>query len=229
MNPTPDRLDRRPRWLVATPALLVAAAILLVGACGAPQSTRATRATPPPSPGPSDQAAPVATPVPDALRCTASGAASASWLLPDQQSSAPAPIVSAAVSGDTFTLTFAHGTPAFRTQPQSSARFSGAASGAPIMLTGSAGVAILLTGFRGDMINNRGPQRLTATGLLLREVRQTGDYEGTVSWAASLAAPGCASVDRAGSTLTFRFIPLPQSGAQLAVLEGGVSAGFEAE
>lgn len=228
MNPMRHRPDREPRWLAAPRALLIAAAVMLAGACGPPQLTNPTQgAARPAPPVPSNRAAVgagnPAPAAPDTLRCTASGNASAAWLPPDQQPAGTAPIVSAAVGGDTFTLTFARGTPAFRAQPQPSAQFSGAADGAPVTLPGSAGVAIRLTGFRGDMVNYRGPQRLTATGALLREVRQIGDFEGTVSWAASLATPGCVSVDRAGSTLAFRFIPLPPSGPLLAVVEGGAN------
>jgi hypothetical protein len=223
MYPTLDRLIRR--------AGLVATLVLLVGGCGTPPATRAAR---PPSPGPSASASAAASadsaaaaPARGQRRCTASGDASPSWVPSDRQPTDTPAIVSASVSGDTFTVTFAHGTPAFRSQPQSSAQFTGAASGVPITLAATAGVAIRLTGFRGDTVNNRGPQRLTANSTLLREVRQIGDFEGTVSWGAGLAAPGCASVERTGSTLTFRFIPLPASSPLVAVLEGG-TGGFGA-
>ena len=120
------------------------------------------------------------------------------------------PIVSAAVSGDTLTLTFDQGTPAFEVTPQSSAHFTETGGrGGPVDLTGSAGVLVILRGFRGDMQNYTGTMDFKPASPLLAEVREIGDYEGVIGWAAGLSAPGCANVTAGSSTLTFRFIPSP--------------------
>jgi hypothetical protein len=119
------------------------------------------------------------------------------------------PIASAGVTGDTLSLTFDHGTPAFELAPQSNARFtSDTGLGQPIDLAGTAGVRIVLKGFRGDMQNYVGPVSFSSTGPLVVQVRSLGGSEGQQSFAAGLSRPGCASVTAAGSTLTFHFIPV---------------------
>jgi len=206
---------------------LAAVFILLTASCGTRSVTHAA-ASRPPTPAPSadtsvevpGQDATAAGSPPASSQCTASGDAS-SWPPADRLPAGTPAIVSASVEGDTFTLRFAQGTPAFRVHPQPSARFTADASGAPIVVAGTAGVTIQLTGFRGDTVNNAGNRDLVASGSLLREVRQIGDFEGTVSWGAGLAAPGCASVERTESSLTFRFVPQPSSSPLVAVLEGG--------
>jgi hypothetical protein len=136
--------------------------------------------------------------------CTTSGAASGSGT--------PA-IVSAAVSGDTLTLSFSNGTPAFQVITQPSARFLEDPSGRPITLAGSAGVRIVLTGFRGDTSNLTGvPKSLTSKGPLLRQAAPIGDFEGVVSFGAGLSSPGCADVSSNQSSLVFHFIPVNGKG-----------------
>ena len=111
---------------------------------------------------------------------------------------------------DTFKLTFDTGTPAFELTPQTSTHFrADSGLGQPIDVAGSAGVLIVLRGFRGDMNNYAGPASLTSQGPLLLQLRSLGGSEGQVSWAAGLSRPGCASVTATGSTLTFHFIPAP--------------------
>jgi hypothetical protein len=147
-------------------------------------------------------------PSPATLICTSSGAASASWPAPSTRTGSAPPIVSATAAQDTFKLTFDGGTPAFVLTPQAGARFSGDSGlGQPIDVAGSAGVRIVLKGFRGDMDNYAGPASFVSQGPLLVEVRSLGGYEGQVSWGAGLSRPGCASVTTTGSTLTFHFIP----------------------
>ncbi len=120
------------------------------------------------------------------------------------------PIVSASVSGDTLTLTFDQGTPAFAVTPQSTAHFTETGGrGGPVDLAGSAGVLIVLSGFRGDMQNYTGTMDLKPASPMLAEVREIGDYEGMIGWAAGLSAPGCANVTVGSSTLTFHFIKNP--------------------
>ncbi len=72
-------------------------------------------------------------------------------------------------------------------------------------LTGSAGALVILRGFRGDIKNYTGPLDLTAGGTVLLEVREIGDFEGVIGWAAGLSKPGCANVTSAATSLTFRF------------------------
>jgi hypothetical protein len=113
------------------------------------------------------------------------------------------------VSGDTLTLTFSNGTPAFELTTQPSARFLEDPSGRPITLGGSAGERIVLRGFRGDTSNLTGvPKSLTSNGALLRQLSPVGDFEGVVSFGAGLSSPGCASVTRTQSSLVFHFVPV---------------------
>jgi len=178
------------RVLIASVALLS-----ILSACGGSSS-----------PSPIAQASPSPTP----LACTSSGPASASWPAPESRTATTPPIVSATVSGDTLTLTFDQGTPPFELTPQLSAHFTGTGGrGGPEDLSGSAGVLIILRGFRGDMQNYAGPVDVIPNSQLLLEVREIGDFEGVIGWAAGLSAPGCANVTMASSTLTFRFIRNP--------------------
>jgi hypothetical protein len=118
--------------------------------------------------------------------------------------------VSATITGDTLTLTFDQGTPPFEVTPQSSAHFTETnGRGGPVDLAGSAGVLIILRGFRGDMQNYTGTIDFKPGSPLLLEVREIGDFEGVIGWAAGLNAPGCANVTMGGSTLTFHFIHSP--------------------
>jgi len=117
------------------------------------------------------------------------------------------PIVSAAVSGDTLTLTFDQGTPAFVVTPQATAHFTETGGrGGPVDLAGSAGVLIVLSGFRGDMQNYTGAMDFKPASSMLAEVREIGDFEGVIGWAAGLNAPGCANVIAVSSTLRFQLI-----------------------
>jgi hypothetical protein len=139
--------------------------------------------------------------------CDATGTASVSWPLPQPPPSTTPPIVSAAASGDTLTLTFTAGTPPFQVITQAGTQFAEDPSGKRVTLAGTDGVRIVLTGFRGDQINYKGEKKLTSTGPRLLEVSELGDFEGNVSWAVGLNGPSCATVTTNGSTLTFQFIP----------------------
>ena len=147
---------------------------------------------------------------PASVSCTSSGPASASFGRPESlPQSGPPPIVSAAATGDTFTLTFKSGTPQFEVAQQASSTFTLDPSGQRLTLPGSAGATITLRGFRGDRSNlSAVSQSISSNGSLLRQVRATGDFEGVVSWAAGLSTPGCANVTANGSTLTFHFVPV---------------------
>lgn len=156
---------------------------------------------------PGAQASPSPAPSASALACTTGGPASASWTPPDQVTSTAPPIVSAVVSGDTLTLTFAKGTPTFELTAQPNTQFTAVSGrGETVVLSGAAGVRIILRGFRGDMQNYSGAKAFMTNGKTLVEVREIGDYEGVVGWAAGLGKPGCANVAAGASTLTFTFI-----------------------
>jgi hypothetical protein len=140
------------------------------------------------------------------LACTSSGPASASWPAAPSAPASPATIVSVVANGDTLTITFRNGTPAFQVVPQATNHFVTDPRGAAIDTAGTAGAKIVLTGFRGDVSNYDGPVSITSSGQLLKQVYKLGDFEGTVSFAAGLSASGCANVTSSGSTLTFQFI-----------------------
>ena len=183
--------------------LLIIVGLVLLSACGTGGGTAQT------SPSSTATARQTAS-SPAALSCTSSGQASPSWPAPSTRAGGAPPIVSATVAQDTFTLTFDSATPAFELTPQTSTRFyADSGLGQPIDVAGSAGVRIVLRGFRGDMNNYAGPTSFTSLGPLLMQVRSLGGSEGQVSWAAGLSRPGCASVTATGSTLTFHFIPSP--------------------
>jgi len=170
---------------------MVLLALAILSGCGASSATART------SPSP-------ATP-----SCTSSGVASPSWPAPWSRTGSAPPVVSAAAAKDTFKLTFDTGTPDFQLTTQTTAHFTADSGlGQPIDLAGSAGVRIVLRGFRGDMDNYVSPASFTSQGPLLQQVRSLGGWEGQVSWAAGLSRPGCANVTATGSTLTFHFIPL---------------------
>jgi hypothetical protein len=117
--------------------------------------------------------------------------------------------VSAVAAGDTITLTFDQGTPAFEVKTQAGTHFMQDPSGKPIDLAGSAGASIVLRGFRGDMSNYTGPVSIISSGPRLLQVYEIGDFEGVVTWAVGLSGAGCADVTAAGSIMTFHFIALP--------------------
>ncbi|MFI5281970.1 MAG: hypothetical protein ACHQ0J_02430 [Candidatus Dormibacterales bacterium] len=141
------------------------------------------------------------------LSCAQSGAASPSWPQAAQLPTSVPPITSATLSGDTFTLTFDRGTPGFELIPQSNSHFAADTGlGQSIDLAGTAGMRIVLKGFRGDMQNYAGPLSFNSAGPMVVQVRSLGGSEGQESWAAGLSRPGCAAVTSAGSTLTFHFV-----------------------
>jgi hypothetical protein len=167
---------------------------MLVCACGAVPSTGG---------GGQPSANPAQSPV--ALTCTTAGVASADWPKPENAPDSGG-IVSATASGDTLTLRFASGTPGFEVKPQANATFEHDASGLPVQLPGTAGVRIVLRGFRGDVSNYGGPNDLKTSGPLLLQASNIGDFEGVVSFAAGVSAPACANVASDQTTLTFKFI-----------------------
>ena len=118
-------------------------------------------------------------------------------------SSGPSRVISKSASGDTFSLTFDRGVPTFLAVSQPSPRFT-SESGASVMLTGSAGLRITLSGLQtpGDP---SGAGSFTPGGQELLELRKIADAGGVVIWAVGLRQPTCPTAIASGSTLTFRF------------------------
>jgi hypothetical protein len=173
--------------------VIVAGVAMVMCACGS-----TTAAMPSPSP----------TPSPTPLACTAPGHASSDFPSADKLPATPG-IVSANVSGDVLTLTFATGTPAFEVTTQAGTHFIKDPSGMPVDLAGKDGVQITLRGFRGDVVNLPGDPTGSSLGPLLQQVMKIGDFEGVIKIAAGLASPGCANVSASGSTLTIHFVASP--------------------
>jgi len=165
----------------------------ILSACGSVPATGGGGETPQP------------TQSPVALTCTSAGTASTNWPKASEAGDKAA-ITKVEASGDVLTVTFVTGTPEFNVVQQPNAKFEEDASGRPVVLTGSAGVRIVLRGFRGDLSNYEGPARLSSTGPLLLQAGSIGDFEGVVSFGAGVSAPACANVTATDSTLTFHFI-----------------------
>src|SRR5579864_3411237 len=156
-------------------------------ACGTTSNSTSSPST---SSSPSPTASPVA--------CVTSGPASSTWPSADKLP-ATAAITSLSVTGDTVTLTFAQGTPAFEVATQPNAQFTADPSGQPVTLTGTAGVRITLRGFRGDVQNYTGSKSITASGQVLQQVYELGDSEGVITWGAGVNAAACTAVTASGS------------------------------
>src|SRR5438093_3521655 len=144
---------------ISSGAVVATLGLVLLSACGASTSTAAQA-----SPAPTTN-----------LSCTSAGQASSAWSVPEPPSS---PIVSAVVSGDTFTLTFTSGTPAFTVQQVPSAHFQRDPSGLPVDLRGTAGVRIAITGFSADVSNYAGPRPLDSGAPTILHAASIGDFEG---------------------------------------------------
>jgi hypothetical protein len=114
--------------------------------------------------------------------------------------------MSMTVSGDTLQLTFVAGTPPFQVITQQNAEFAQDPTGNRVILAGTNGARILLTGFRGDQANYKVPKKLTSSGPRLLEVAELGDCEGDVNLGVGLSDLACANVTSTESTLTFHFI-----------------------
>lgn len=183
------------------PATLLAAAGLAT-ACGAPPAT--TPAT----------AAPVAA----ATSSTAAPAGvTAAAATPQSTTVAPPPCSSVPVEGtvsgasgtarvtdvatashedagyDRFVIRLNAAPASYRVIPQGTPDFFEDASGRPVTLEGTAGVKVSLQGVPGTPAY-AGPTDLHPGLAQLREARQTGSFEGVVSWGLGLARSGCIRV-----------------------------------
>jgi hypothetical protein len=187
-----------PPWL---PATLLAAA--LATACGAPPAT--SRAIAPPMTS-TTSATTTSTSV------TATMATTAGSVIP-----APPPCSSAPVEGtvpgapgtarvldvatasheeagyDRFVIRLSAAPTSYRVIPQGTPDFFEDASGRPVTLEGTAGVRVSLQGVAGTPAH-AGPTDLHPRLAQLREARQTGSFEGVVSWGLGLAGNGCIRV-----------------------------------
>jgi hypothetical protein len=129
------------------------------------------------------------------------------------------PIVSAAVDGDTLTLTFNEGNHDFSIKPEPSSHFFGGdGRGTWVDVAGTVAAEITLTGFRGDVLNYTGPASIKSQGPLLLEAREVSEFEGYVKWAVGLSGPACAKVTPAGSALAFHFVAAPKAGCPAGAL-----------
>ena len=184
-------------WIAAT---LLAAA--LATGCGAPAATL-------PATAPPVAAATTATAVP--------AGATAAPAVPGSATPAPPPCSGTPVEGtvpgasglarvvdvasashedagyDRFVIRLSAAPTSYRVIPQGTPDFFEDASGRPVTLEGVAGVRISLQGVAGT------PAYAGATDLhprlvQLREARQTGSFEGVVSWGLGLAGNGCLRV-----------------------------------
>jgi len=184
------------------------ATVVLLSACGS-STGGVSQASSTPTVAVTASPSPLSTPSTAPLACTSAGAASSSWPGPASRTSTNPPIVSASALGDTLTLTFDQGTPQFDVTPQADTHFVKDPSGMAVDLAGTAGVKIVLRGFRGDMRNYTGPVSAASNGPRLLQVYELGDFEGVVTWAVGVNGGSCASATIGTASLTFQFIATP--------------------
>ncbi len=99
---------------------------------------------------------------------------------------------------DRFVIEFDGPVPAFTITPQDSTAFMQDATGATLHLLGSSGVRVVVRGASGTDLNGRptfiGPTDLKPGYPVLKEARQTGDFERVFSWGLGLSQPACLRV-----------------------------------
>ena len=99
---------------------------------------------------------------------------------------------------DRFVIDFDGPVPAFTITPQDSTAFMQDATGATLQLLGSSGVKVVVRGASGTDLNGRqtftGSTDLKPGYLVLKEARQTGDFERVFSWGLGLSQPACLRV-----------------------------------
>ena len=163
--------------------------LLLAAACGNPVTTpRAATATTVPSP-PVAAASPAlsvsASPSPKSYTCTdmsGGGGARANVVA----------VRAAAQDGfDRWVLEFDGPVPGYTITRQANASFTEDASGRSVTLDGAAGVVLRL---QPASSGAQAPRAMSPRETELRDLRQVGDFEGVVHWAAGLAAPACMHV-----------------------------------
>ena len=81
--------------------------------------------------------------------------------------------------------------PAYDVVPQSSAMFHLDPSGQRVTLAGSAGLAVAVQGARSAGSYTGSTDQKPAGTAVLKEARQTGDFEGVVHWGLGLSHASC--------------------------------------
>jgi hypothetical protein len=95
---------------------------------------------------------------------------------------------------DRFVLQFDSPVPSYTVRRQATPTFPSGASGQTITLSGTSGVLVNVVGATGANTFN-GPSDLThGEYLVLKEARQTQDFEGHLSWGLGLGKPACMRV-----------------------------------
>src|SRR5690348_5909346 len=92
---------------------------------------------------------------------------------------------------DRWVLEFDGPVPGYRITRQANASFTEDASGRAVTLVGAAGVVVRLEPAGSGA---QAPLSMSPRETELRDLRQVGDFEGVVHWAAGLAAPACMHV-----------------------------------
>ena len=173
-------------------ALVLCLSVLIAG-CG-PTLAPAATVSPVPSQGPASstriEQPPVTPPTPPGTNLPAFACADASGGKVGVANVVTAR-VSAQVGYDRFVMQFDSLVPSYTVKRQASPAFSAGASGQTISLSGTAGALIKVTSATGANTFT-GPTDFThAEYVLLKEARQTEDFEGHVSWGMGLGKPAC--------------------------------------
>jgi hypothetical protein len=166
---------------------------------GAPTASPSPSATPVPA-GPGPTASPSATPTSVPTGSPSSPAAGLPPFVCGTQSgtgptSPPTGITdvrAGAQSGyDRFVIQFDGAVPAYDVVPQSSATFFLDPSGQRVTLAGSAGLVVTVHGARSAGSYTGSTDQKPSGTAVLKEARQTGDFEGVVHWGLGLSHASC--------------------------------------
>lgn len=201
-----------PVWRLAVLGATVAVLALAVlgghnllsrgGGTGVPQPAGPT-AAPSAATSPSPEASPVPTPSPTESSSPLPAFACASVSAGDATSRADVTGVRVGTASgydryDRFVIEFDGPVPAFTVSSQDSSAFMQDATGAMLQLQGSSGVKVVVRGASGTDLSGKqtfaGPTDLKPGGPVLKEARQTGDFERVFSWGLGLSQPACLRV-----------------------------------
>ena len=189
--------QRGPVWIAALAAAVIAVilvGVLLVGnPLNRPQAnshgpgpvvpSASPSALPTPSPSPSPTASPWA--------CTTNPSILTNQVAP------PLAFIAAVRTGthagyDRLTIEFKDArTGTIKITPQANTKFVLDGSGKPVTLAGKYGLLIKITGADNHSAYTGAADFKTPTYPGILEVREIGDYEGTVQWAVGLSTPAC--------------------------------------
>jgi hypothetical protein len=190
-----------PVWLAGVAAALIA--LIVVGVLVASNINRHMTGGVPgaiPSPSPSPSAIAPVTPSPSPTAVASPTSPAGAYICTNaNHSDATAPqtaFINAVRVGshagyDQVTIQFSTAEPSYvQIDTQSSAKFTGAPSGQPITLAGQDGILVTIRGTDGHT-QYTGPIDFKTNYVVLVELRQVQDFEGTVQWALGLSHPGC--------------------------------------